>query len=506
MAFLYTAAHWLGFALLALLFLVFVAFGLYCLYIKYIHMKFDHIPGPPRDSFLLGHMPTMQREMDRDKVVHDTLLEWAEKYGPVYRVNFLHTVMLHVTCPEAVKECLMSLKYPKDPFTYKRLFNVFGKRFFGNGLVTDTDHDHWYKQRRIMDPAFSHSYLKGLMGIFNENAEGLMEKLEEGAESQAPVNIHNLVNAVTLDVIAKVAFGMDLNLLDDNTSAFPNAIALCLKGMINNIRKPFMHLLPWNWKFVKEVEDAAELLRSTGRECIENRKRAMRNKEDVPKDILTKILQCAVDEGGYDDEHMLDNFVTFFIAGQETTASQIAFTILELARHPEITEKLISEVDEAIGSKREIDFNDLAKLPYLSQVLKESLRIYPPAPLMTRLITKDTVIDGIRIPWGVTVFFNTYVMGRMERFFKDPLKFDPDRFHPDAPKPYFCYFPFALGPRSCLGQNFAQMEAKVVMAKLLQRFTFQLVPGQSFAILDSGALRPRDGVVCTIKARSKMNK
>ncbi|MBN3294912.1 CP46A hydroxylase, partial [Amia calva] len=491
-------------------------------------MKFDHIPGPPRDSFLLGHMPTMQREMDRDKVVHDKFLEWAEKYGPVYRVNFLHTVMLHVTCPEAVKECLMSPKYPKDPFTYKRLFNVFGKRFFGNGLVTDTDHDHWYKQRRIMDPAFR-VYMDSSLSPSKQceeatkKANTMLGYIVKSVELKTRAVMFRLYNALVRAHLDTVAFGMDLNLLDDNTSAFPNAIALCLKGMINNIRKPFMHLLPWNWKFVKEVEDAAELLRNTGRECIENRKRAMRNKEDVPKDILTKILQCAVDEGGYDDEHMLDNFVTFFIAGQETTASQIAFTILELARHPEITEKLISEVDEAIGSKREIDFNDLAKLPYLSQVLKESLRIYPPAPLMTRLITKDTVIDGIRIPWGVTVWFvkpainniyfalfplkfNTYVMGRMERFFKDPLKFDPDRFHPDAPKPYFCYFPFALGPRSCLGQNFAQMEAKVVMAKLLQRFTFQLVPGQSFAILDSGALRPRDGVVCTIKARSKINK
>ncbi|MEQ2274262.1 hypothetical protein XENORESO_017364 [Xenotaenia resolanae] len=93
----------------------------------------------------------------------------------------------------------------------------------------------------------------------------------------------------------------------------------------------------------------------------------------------------------------------------------------------------------------------------------------------------------------------------MEKFFKDPLKFDPDRFHPDAPKPYYCYFPFALGPRSCLGLNFAQMEAKVVMAKLLQRFDFSLVPGQSFDIQDTGTLRPKSGVICTIKHRKYKN-
>ncbi|MBN3279358.1 CP46A hydroxylase, partial [Polyodon spathula] len=97
--------------------------------------------------------------------------------------------------------------------------------------------------------------------------------------------------------------------------------------------------------------------------------------------------------------------------------------------------------------------------------------------------------------------FNTYIMGRMEKFFKEPLKFDPERFHPDEPKPYYCYFPFALGYCSCLGQTFSQMEAKVVMAKLLQRFRFLLVLGQTFKIMDTGTLRHRDGVVCTVKSR-----
>ncbi|XP_042338574.1 cholesterol 24-hydroxylase-like [Plectropomus leopardus] len=90
----------------------------------------------------------------------------------------------------------------------------------------------------------------------------------------------------------------------------------------------------------------------------------------------------------------------------------------------------------------------------------------------------------------------------MEKFFKDPLTFDPDRFHPDAPKPYYCYYPFALGPRSCLGQTFAQMEAKVVMAKLLQRFDFSLVPGQTFDVEDTGTLRPKSGVVCSVRHRN----
>lgn len=115
---------------------------------------------------------------------------------------------------------------------------------------------------------------------------------------------------------------------------------------------------------------------------------------------------------------------------------------------------------------------------------------------------EEHIISGIRIPANTTLVFSTYIMGRMERYFKDPLTFNPDRFSKDAPKPYYCYFPFSLGPRSCIGQVFAQMEAKVVMAKLLQRFEFQLVPGQSFKLLDAVTFRPLDGVMCKLKPRS----
>ncbi|MED6270185.1 hypothetical protein CHARACLAT_007399 [Characodon lateralis] len=178
---------------------------------------------------------------------------------------------------------------------------------------------------------------------------------------------------------------------------------------------------------------------------------------------------------------------------------------MELGRNPEILEKAKKEVDDVIGMKQEISNDDLGKLIYLSQVLKETLRIYPTAPGTSRDIKEDMMIDSVHIPGGVSCAFSSYTAGRMEKFFKDPLKFDPDRFHPGAPKPYYCYFPFALGPRSYLGLNFAQMEAKVVMTKLLQRFDFSLVPGQSFDIQDTGTLRPKSGVICTIKHRKYKN-
>uniref|UniRef100_A0A8C8EGC4 Cholesterol 24-hydroxylase n=1 Tax=Oncorhynchus tshawytscha TaxID=74940 RepID=A0A8C8EGC4_ONCTS len=483
---------WISYLLICLLGLIFIAFLCFCLYIKYIHLKYDHIPGPPRDSFLFGHLPTIQREMSNDRVIHDKFLEWAETYGPVYRINGMHAVMLCVTCPDTTKEVLMSPKYPKAPLFYKRLFNLFGQRFFGNGLVTAQNHEEWYKQRRIMDPAFSSLYLRGQMGAFNERAEKLMDKLADMADTNTAANMQHMFNCVTLDVITKVAFGVELDLLKESDSPFPNAIETCLKGMVHYVRDFTFQ------KFINEVKKSCQLLRSTGRQWINERKMAVQNGEDVPKDILTQILKTAAND---DEELMLDNFVTFFIAGQETTANQLAFAVMELGRLPEILTK--QEVDDVLGMKQEINFDDLGKMTYLSHVLKETLRLYPTAPGTSRFIPNNIVINGIPIPAGVTCVFNSYVCGRLDKFFEDPLKFDPERFHPDAAKPYYCYYPFSLGPRSCLGQSFAQMEAKVVMAKLLQRFDFSLLPGQSFDILDTGSLRPKSGVVCNIRHRGQ---
>ncbi|KAK7133481.1 hypothetical protein R3I94_015386 [Phoxinus phoxinus] len=498
-------SEWVSFMMFYLLAAFFSAFLAYCLYLRHVHQKYDHLPGPPRDNFLLGHIPSFRRAMKSKSLLHDSFLQWGEKYGPVYRMNSFHYVMIMVHCPEATKTIMMSPKYLKDPFVYKRLFNLFGKRFLGNGLITAVDHDTWYRQRRIMDPAFSSSYLRGSMGTFNEMSERLMDKLEEIAEMKTPAVMHDLVNCVTLDVICKVAFGVDLNFLMQTDSPFQNAVELCLKGMVLDIRDPFFRLFPKNWKIIQQVKDAAELLRKTGHKWIQNRKTAVENGEDVPQDILTQILRTADEEkvtNAKDDELMLDNFVTFFIAGQETTANQLSFAIMELGRHPEIYKRAKAEVDEVLGTKRDISYEDLGKFTYLSQVLKETLRLYPTAPGTNRWLHEDMVINGLRVPGGCSVAFSSYVSQRLEMFFKDPLKFDPERFDVNAPKPYYCYYPFSLGPRICLGQVFSQMEAKVVLAKLLQRFEFSLVPGQSFSIKDTGTLRPMSGVICNIKACS----
>ncbi|XP_060611617.2 cholesterol 24-hydroxylase-like [Anolis sagrei] len=493
----------IGVLLRVLLALGLLAFGLYCGYIQWVHVKYDHIPSAPRASFFFGHLPILWKMLKNKELVHDLFLQWAEEYGPVLRFNAFHRVSLLILSPEGVKEYLMLPQYPKDRFVYGRLYNMFGVRFLGNGLVTDREYDHWHKQRRIMDPAFSRTYLIGLMETFNDQAEELMMELEKKADGETKVDVMDLLRRVTLDIIAKVAFGLELNTLHDEQTPFPHAVNLVMKGMTNT-RIPLFKYMPGNRKTVREIRESLRLLRRTGKECIEKRQKAIQNGEEVPLDILTQILKNAAQEEHHDIENMLDNFVTFFVAGHETTANQLSFAVMELSRHPDIVAKLQAEVDEVIGVKKDIPYEDLRKLEYLSQVLKEVLRLYPPVPGTVRWTGKENVIEGVRIPAGTTLIFSTYIMGRLEKYFKDALTFNPDRFNKDQLKPYFSYFPFALGPRSCIGQIFSQMEAKVVMAKFLQRFDFQLVPPQSFRAIDTGTLKPLDGVQCRLKPRHQL--
>ncbi|XP_038601969.1 HHIP-like protein 1, partial [Tachyglossus aculeatus] len=451
-------------------------------------------------SFLLGHLPIFWNVISKKELIYDNFLEWAKEYGPVVRVNAFHRISVFLTSPEAVKEFLMSPKYQKDSRVYGQLHSFFGERFLGNGMVTVHEYETWHKQRRIMDPAFSRSYLIGMMGTFNEKAEQLMEILEEKADGKTEVSLLNMMNRVTLDIIAKVAFGMETNTLHDDQTPFPHAVTNAMQGIFMK-RKPLLEFLPGKRKVVDEIRSSIRFLRQVGKECIQHRREAIQNNEEVSPDILTQILKGEANEGPSDDEIMVDNFITFFIAGHETTANQLAFTILELSRHPEILEKLQAEVDEVVGCKRDIEYEDLGKLQYLSQVLKEALRLYPPGPGTSRWLDKEVVVEGIRLPAHISIFISSYTMGRLEKNFKDPLVFNPDRFNPEAPKPYFTYLPFSLGPRSCIGQNLAKMESKVVMAKFLQRLEFQLAPGQNFTILDTGSLRPKDGVTCTLTPR-----
>jgi cytochrome P450 len=222
-------------------------------------------------------------------------------------------------------------------------------------------------------------------------------------------------------------------------------------------------------------------------------------------DLLSLLLD-AQDEAGrtMGESELRDQALTLFVAGHETTALALSWTWYLLSQHPQVDQKLAAELGAVLG-RREPAPADLPSLPYLDRVLKESLRLYPPAWGIGREALDDFEAGGYRLRAGTKVFISQWVTHRDPRFFPDPGRFDPDRWQDDPVRngtlPRFAYFPFGGGPRVCIGAGFAQMEAALLLATIAQRFRMTLVPGHPIELLPSVTLRPKYGIRVMIHRR-----
>ena len=231
---------------------------------------------------------------------------------------------------------------------------------------------------------------------------------------------------------------------------------------------------------------------------------ARRANLDVPDDLLSLLLAARDEETGegMTDRQLRDEVMTLFAAGYETTAVALAWTLYLLSRHPEVERNLHREVDRVLGEGR-ATFADLESLTYTRMVIEESMRLFPPAFALNRLPLTDDEVGGHRIRAGSLVTISPYVTHRNPRLWNDPLRFDPERFAPNraAKRHRFAYFPFGGGPRICLGNGFAMMEARIVLATITHAYPLRLVPGHRITAQGRITLRPRYGLRMTIERR-----
>jgi cytochrome P450 len=226
----------------------------------------------------------------------------------------------------------------------------------------------------------------------------------------------------------------------------------------------------------------------------------------APAADLLAMLMAARDEQtgqGMSDRQLRDEVMTMLIAGHETVASALAWTWYLLSTAPAAEARLHAEVDRVLAG-RPPAAQDLANLPYTAMVFDEALRLYPPAWIITRRALADDEIVGYRIPAGALVVVSPYVTQRDARFWPDPDAFEPERFLPEraAARPRFAYYPFGGGPRLCIGNHFAAVEAGLVIATVAQRFRLRLAPGHQVAVEPSVTLRPRHGLWMTLHPRT----
>jgi cytochrome P450 len=223
-------------------------------------------------------------------------------------------------------------------------------------------------------------------------------------------------------------------------------------------------------------------------------------------DLLSNLLAMK-DEGGgrMTDEQLRDEIMTLFLAGHDTTANALTWTWYLLAQNPEADAALGTELREVLGTRAPTTA-DLPRLPYTEMVVKESMRLYPPAWGVGRRAIHDFELDGYTIPAKTNLFLLQWVTQRDARFFPDPVRFDPERWRTDPIRtgkiPRFAYFPFGGGPRVCVGAGFAMMEVTLLLATIAQRFRLTLAPNQSVEPLFSVTLRPKNAVHMQLHART----
>lgn len=423
---------------------------------------------------LLGHVP----EIRSDPLA--TLLRWNRDYGDAVRVKLRYwTLVLYH--PDDIKQVLVShvTKYHKGEVLRA------ARRVFGQGLLASEEPLHLL-QRHLMQPAFHRETLKSYGETMVERTERMATSWGEGKE----LDISSEMMRLTLGIAAKTMFGVDDV---DETQALSDAVdwaqVWVYRRQTSVVRLPDWVPTPVNVRYRNAVDVMDRLVYR----IISERRRSAEGAED----LLTMLLQARDEQGkGMADEQLRDEALTLLLAGHETTANALSWTLYLLAENPVVLSRLRGELADVLGGRAPAT-SDLPRLRYTDMVFSEAIRLYPPAWLIPReSIEEDTLDCGLKIPAGSEVVVSPWAVQRNPEYFPDPDRFDPERFAPGArdDRPPFAYFPFGGGTRRCIGEPFAKMEAVLILAALLPRISFHLSPGQSIVPDPLVTLRPRGGI------------
>ena len=437
-------------------------------------------PGPPNRllSALFGAM--QQNPLDY-------FTDTARKYGDVSGMRIGNFRSLFINHPDLIEDVLVNnaKKYHKG-----RILQA-NKYLFGEGLLT-SEGDFWLRQRRLSQPAFHRARVSAYAATMAEYAEQMLATWHNAEER----DIHEEMMQLALRIVGKTLFDADVTRDAKEVGETLDILLQIAANFGRTILVPLWVPTPRNLRAklgIKRLENVIYRI-------IAERRASGHDTGD-----LLSILLHAQDEDGshMNDRQLRDETITLFLAGHETTANTLSWTWWLLAQNPAVEKKFHEELDGVLGG-RVPTLNDLPKLTYLGHVLTESLRLYPTAWGMARLAAEDHEISGYPVRVGYGVAFAQWVVQRDARWFDAPLEFRPERWENGLAKqlPRFAYFPFGGGPRQCIGNAFALMEASVVLATVGRKYRFSLVPEHQVTPLASITLRPRNGIRVTLESRT----
>ncbi len=447
--------------------------------------KFKHIPLD-RGHPITGHL----REFQRDRFTMQ--MRFMKEMGDIYSFYVGRFPVIYLSNPKYIRHVLQEnyKNYKKNIF-YDELRIILGQ-----GLVT-SEGEFWRKQRKMIQPTFHHSQIEKFITLMTNATDKMIVQWENSAKAQRQINIDEDMKTLTMEIVAQCLFSHDTDVFAQNATQSTNIVLDWAKHRLESLIK-LPHWIPTkdNREFKQAYTELNEIIMGLIQE-----RRAMKER---PNDLLTTLIELTDEQSktGMTDNQLFDEILTLFMAGHETTAHTLVWTWTLLSKHPHIRNKLNEEVDEVL-KKSSLSFDTINALSYTKMVLQESMRIIPAVWGIGREAINDDEIDGYPIPKGATVGVSIYQMHHHPAFWENPEGFIPERFLPEnlSNVNKWVYMPFGGGPRMCIGNAFAMMEAQIILSMLSNRFTLDLDPGIPIEFDPGITLRPKHELFMDIKAR-----
>jgi cytochrome P450 len=435
------------------------------------------VPGPGRRSRLQNIVAQLQLITDP----FGTVERRFARYGDVYRVDYPSGGLYVLRHPDHIKDVLVTnaAAFDKQHSAFQRL-----SRVLGDALLT-SDGERWRRQRRLVQPAFTRSRLIQYSTAMVEEAAHSAQRLAHAGT----VDLSREFTSLTLRIVSRTLFGQTVD-----------------EG--GETQRAMLDLNRWfaTPEFITRfVPGRAQRYEQTvaGLDAIIDR--LIANKRAMPEgnDLLSALMAARDDDGAaLEPRELRDQLLTLYLAGHETTSHALTWTLYLLSQNPAVAEKLADEHARVLGGRLPT-FEDAAALPYTDRVIKEALRLYPPAFVVPRSVREDTTVGPYAIPKGSEIVIWIYVVHHDPRWYPNPHEFRPERFDPEqeALRPKYAYLPFGAGQRACIGQMFAMLEAQLILATLLPRVHFEYAGRRRPQLRTGLTLAPKGGLPMRVRAR-----
>jgi cytochrome P450 len=423
------------------------------------------------------------------------LLENWHAYGDIFRFQIGPATLIAAVHPDMVRQITIS---HKDHYTKGISYDVVRRYIVGNGLVTAVGED-WLWQRRMMAEFFTPRAVTRFAEMMRHTSQQMLDRWQAAAASGTYIEMSEQMIDITAEMIVQAIFSVH----------DPEGIAL-VKGDVETMlrfaadRQASLIPLPLGWPSARNRAYTAARARVLDfiHRLIARRQAVPQS--DWPDDLLSKILSVHDTETGraMSTQQIIDNALTFFVAGHETTARTMTFALYLLAQNPDIEARLIAELDQTLSSEQPT-LDELQRLGYTLRVVKEALRLYPPAAFYPRDVAQPDTLGGFAVRPGDRLFLVPYLTHRHPDFWPDPERFEPDRHTPEqenARHPQ-AYAPFSAGQRICIGNHFSLLEATILLAMIYRRYRPRLKPGHDPRIMATATLVATNGLPMTLEPR-----